>query len=244
MNPLHWLFRRNTREADLSDEIQTHLRMAMHDAVDRGETLPNAAASVRREFGNVSLVKEVTREMWGWTSLERLGQDLRYAGRLLRKSPGFTAVAILSMALGIGANTAIFSLIDAALLRSLPVRSPNELVAIGDPTRVGSLVGGLRENRYLLLSFLRTLSRAQSRLHGCTRIRSKRASRCDHTGCAIECRFAGRATASAIRNRQLLFGSRRACTDRAHIYRRRNSCPGKRARGCDQLRILGKKIRA
>ncbi len=142
MNLLHWLFRRNTRDADLNDEIQTHLRMATRDALDRGAAVQDAAASARREFGNISVVKEVTREMWGWTSLERLGHDLRYAGRLLRKSPGFTVVAVLSMALGIGANTAIFSLIDAALLRSLPVRNPNELVAIGDPTRVGSLSQG------------------------------------------------------------------------------------------------------
>ncbi len=75
--------------------------------------------------------------MWGWTSLERLGQDLRYAFRVVRNSPGFAAVAILSMALGIGANTAIFSLIDAVMLQSLPVRNPSELVMVGDPTRTG-----------------------------------------------------------------------------------------------------------
>lgn len=138
---MDWLMRR-AREQDLNEEIQSHFRMAVRDGIDRGETAQRAEQSARREFGNVSLVKEITREMWGWASFERLGQDLRYAGRLLRKSPGFTAVAILSVALGIGANTAIFSLIDAALLRSLPVRSPNELVAIGDPTRVGSLSNG------------------------------------------------------------------------------------------------------
>ncbi len=128
MNLWHWLIKRRLREQDLNDEIQAHLRMAVHDGVERGETFRQAAQSAQREFGNLLLIKEVTREMWGWTSIERLGQDLRYAGRLLRKSPGFTAVVVLSMALGIGANTAIFSLMDAVMLRSLPVRSPNELV--------------------------------------------------------------------------------------------------------------------
>jgi hypothetical protein len=142
MNLLRWLIKRRIREQDLNDEIQAHFRMAIGDAVDRGETFNDAVQSAQREFGNVSLIKEVTREMWGWTSMERLGQDLRYAGRLLRKSPGFTVVAILSMALGIGANTAIFSLMDAVMLRSLPVRSSNELVVIGDPTRVASLSEG------------------------------------------------------------------------------------------------------
>jgi predicted permease len=142
MNFWRRLVERRMREEDLNDEIQAHLRMAIHDRVDRGETFREAAQSAQREFGNLLLIKEVTREMWGWTSMERLGQDLRYAGRLLRKSQGFTAVAVLSIALGIGANTAIFSLMDAVMLRSLPVRSPNELVVIGDPTRVGSLSEG------------------------------------------------------------------------------------------------------
>ena len=109
------------REDDLDDEIRHHLQMA---GEDRG------AAAARREFGNLTLIKEVTREMWGWASFDRLAQDLRYALRAFRRSPGFVAVAILSLALGIGANTAIFSLIDAVLLKSLPVRHPEELVQV------------------------------------------------------------------------------------------------------------------
>lgn len=116
--------------------------MATRDHIERGENAREASDSVKREFGNRTLVKEVTREMWRWGALERLMQDLRYSLRMLRKSPGFAAVAILSMALGIGVNTAIFSLIDAVLLKSLPVRDPNRLVMIGDPTRTGALYEG------------------------------------------------------------------------------------------------------
>src|SRR5260370_41206787 len=109
------------RDDDLDDEIRQHLRMA---AEDRGEE------AARREFGNIALIKEVTREMWGWTSLERFAQDLRYAFRCMRRSPAFTLTAVLSLALGIGANTAILTLIDALLLRSLPVHEPQRLVQL------------------------------------------------------------------------------------------------------------------
>ncbi|MBV9613762.1 MAG: ABC transporter permease, partial [Acidobacteriaceae bacterium] len=142
MRLIRSILSRRSREENLEHEIQSHLRMAMADHLDRGETVAEARDAVRREFGNVGLVKETTRAMWSWTSLERLLQDARYAARVLRKSPAFTAVAVLSIALGVGANTAIFSVIDALMLRSLPVRNPNELLIVGDPTRVGSLSQG------------------------------------------------------------------------------------------------------
>src|SRR5205085_3119795 len=80
---------------------------------------------------------EAARQMWGWTWVERIGQDIRYGLRLLRKNPGFSAIAVLSLALGIGANTAIFGLIDALLYKSLPVRDPQSLLFVAKQTLDG-----------------------------------------------------------------------------------------------------------
>jgi len=92
------------------------------EAEERGD-----AYAARRALGNLARIKEEVRAVWGWTFIERLGQDVRYAARVLRRSPGFTAVAVISLALGIGANTALFSALDAVMWKSLPVRDPQEL---------------------------------------------------------------------------------------------------------------------
>ena len=118
------------REEDLEQEIRDHLRMAERDRVDRGEDPEQARFAVRREFGNVDMVKETVRNIWGWIWLDRLIQDLRYGLRMIRRNPGFSAAVAITLALGIGANIAIFRVLNAVDLRPLPVRNPGELVQV------------------------------------------------------------------------------------------------------------------
>jgi putative ABC transport system permease protein len=131
---------------DLDEEIRTHLDMSVRDRMDRGASREEAESGAKRELGNVALVKEVTREMWGWMWLERLVQDVRYAGRLMRRSSGFTLVALLSLTLGIGVNTAIFQVINAVRLRALPVGDPSSLALV----RIADMTGarGSFNSRY------------------------------------------------------------------------------------------------
>ncbi|MBL8238937.1 MAG: ABC transporter permease [Bryobacterales bacterium] len=118
------------RDGGIDDELQAHLNMAIRDRIERGEDSREAEAGARREFGNLAIHKEETRGVWIAPWLESVAQDLKYAIRGLRRSPGFTAVAIASLALGIGANTALFTIANAIMLKMLPVRNPHEIVEL------------------------------------------------------------------------------------------------------------------
>ena len=124
------VWRRPQDDRDLADEIAFHLAEEERLRTDAGMSIADARASARRDFGNVQQVTEITRSMRGLTSLESFAQDLRFALRLLRRNRVFALFAVVSLALGIGATSAIFSLFDAIVLRELPVRDPGRLVKL------------------------------------------------------------------------------------------------------------------
>jgi predicted permease len=124
--------------SELQEEMQLHLDLRRQQQVDSGVASSEAAAAAHRRFGNPTLLRERSYTAWGWQWLETLLQDMLYGLRAMLRSPGVTIVALLSLALGIGANTAIFSLMDAVMLRSLPVKDPGKLMLLGTGEVLGA----------------------------------------------------------------------------------------------------------
>jgi predicted permease len=124
------IWRWDRAKEGLSEELEVHLKMAIAERVARGEEPAQARAAALREFGNLSLIKDVTRARWGWLGLENLLHDIRHALRQLRRAPAFTATALLTLAFGIGANLGVFQLLYAVILSDLPVPHPEEVVAV------------------------------------------------------------------------------------------------------------------
>jgi macrolide transport system ATP-binding/permease protein len=127
---LGWLARRRSKEDQLAAELHFHLEEEAEARQEAGVPEHEARWAARRELGNLGRVQEETRATWSWTLVEQLGQDLRYAARTILRNPAFTVLAALSLALGIGANTAIYSFMDALLVRKLPVADPASLAAL------------------------------------------------------------------------------------------------------------------
>jgi len=130
---MKWLVQRLSRGRrynDLSASIQEHIEEKTEELVEEGMPRKEAEQRARREFGNVTLITERSREVWQWRAIESLATDLKFAFRRLRKSPGFTATVIATLAIGIGANTAVFSVLNSVLLKPLPYPNPDRLISM------------------------------------------------------------------------------------------------------------------
>lgn len=153
MSWLGQLFSRGRRYEELSESIREHLGEKIADLMDRGIPQNEAERTARREFGNVARIEERSREVWQWPTLEGILRDANHAFRSFAKAPAFTSTAVLTLALGIGATTAIFTLVHAVLLKSLPVKDPGQLWRVGDNEQCCNQRGLPDSNDWSLFSY-------------------------------------------------------------------------------------------
>ena len=150
---LQTLFSRNRSTQQLNDELQFHLDQQIAENLAAGMSPEEARHAAMRTFGNPTYLKEETRDTWGWSRLEQIAQDLRYALRRLRMAPSFSITTVLTLALGIGATTSIFTLVHAVLLKSLPVANPGELYRLGKKSRCCYTGGYSQDKEFSIVSY-------------------------------------------------------------------------------------------
>src|ERR1700723_3227251 len=152
-------FFRNRRYEDIAVSIQEHIDERIDELVEEGMPRDEAERSARRDFGNVTLLRERSREVWQWQRLESLLVDLKHVCRRLGRSPGFAITVVLTLAIGIGANTAVFSVLNSVLLRPLPYPEPQDLVSLHltapGAEGLSDFVNGLRLSASMYFTFAR-----------------------------------------------------------------------------------------